>query len=838
MSGTSGIASTINNKLRMSGLSSGLDTDSMIQSLMKVENARVDKVKQEKQLLEWERDDYRSITNVLRGFKDEYFDVLKTSTNFKSAGAFVAAQASSSDTNILGVTAGSGAAVGSYNVTVAAIAQMAAKTGAAGVSKGYTGLAGTNPVDMSKMKQGKSFNVSLDGVSQTITLDRDYTGFTAANFATALDGLMDGAFGANKINVTESGGVLTFTPATASSVVSVGDGTNTYLGTLGFADQQSNAVTSGSITDFSGGNFKISVNSGLAVSIDVAAAGDRDTLVSNINDALATAGLDTTVQAIADPNDAAKVKFLTLDTTDKVTFTAGSPSTNNLLAKMKIGNNSSINPMNGTIAYGANDIGKDFYINVDGVQHHIDLDYNYANDTDTDSNGDTLAQAIQAQLDAGGATGVTVGIAGGKISFSNPAGHQISVGKGDAGLKNELGFTSTQGSRVDLGSTLGNAALGTGFTFDGNGDLSFTINGVSISANSGDTLSSVMDKINASSAGVRIKYDSLNDRFSMESKTTGSTAAIDNTDDTGNFFAALKIDTTTEARGTNASVTIGTTAIERTTNKFTVDGVAYDLKATGASTVTIAGNPDALMGKIKDFVAKYNDVIGQINGKLTEDRNRDYAPLTDDQKTAMKDTDITLWEAKAKSGLLKSDPILQKIADNMRKSLSDPVSGADLSLYQIGITTSSNYKDKGKLVIDEDKLSQAIKDNPDKIAQLFTKESQYSYSDYTNRSSRYKEEGLAQRLSDILDDNIRVTRDANGKKGALLEKAGIEGDITEFSNLVENEIDQKDDQITTLLDQIATKEDAYYTKFASMESILNQMNSQSAWLSQQLGQSG
>ena len=45
---------------------------------------------------------------------------------------------------------------------------------------------------------------------------------------------------------------------------------------------------------------------------------------------------------------------------------------------------------------------------------------------------------------------------------------------------------------------------------------------------------------------------------------------------------------------------------------------------------------------------------------------------------------------------------------------------------------------------------------------------------------------------DIIEDNITTIRDLNGKKGILLEKAGIEGDTSEFTNLIFNEIKMYD----------------------------------------------
>lgn len=827
-----------NNTLRITGLATGLDTDEMVRKLMKVENMRADKLKQNIQLLEWKRDNYREIINVIRGFKDEYFDILKPSTNFRSSTAFSAASASSSDASVLVATANSSAVPGTYEVNVTAIAKTATKTSTAQVSKGYSGLTGTNPVNMTKMKQGKEFTVTLDGITKTIVLDADYSAGTVSALGTALNTLVANAFGAEKITVTgdDVTNKLTFTPTTLSSTLGIGDSTNTYLGTLGFSNGQNNMVTSSAdITNFSGGNFKISIDGAAAVNVDnVAGAATRDELVTNINASLATAGLDSTVKAIADPDNALKIKFVTLDTTKSVTFTAG--DSNDLLSKINISSGNVISPMNGTINYSTSDIGKEFKINIDGVGYTIDLTTDYITGDDA-----ALQAEIRNQLTAGGAPAdVLVNISGGKISFSTTDAHRITMETGDAGLRDELGFTSTvSSSRIDLSSSLDTISsnLSTAFSFVSD-KMTFKINGITIEANRTDTMNDVINKINTSNAGVRLRYDSLTDKFTLETKDTGAVAVIDNVDVTGNFFAALNIDTSAEARGTDANLTINTVPVTRSTNQFTIDGITYDIKAVGTSTVTVSANADDLIEKIKGFVAKYNEVITKINGELSEKQNREYKPLTDEQKEAMKEKEIELWEEKAKSGLLRSDPVLEKITSSMRKALYDAVDGVDLSLYEIGITTSNSYEDKGKLVIDEVKLKQAIEDNPDKVAQLFTKESTYAYTDSANRSLRYEQEGLAQRLYDIIQDNIRFTRDENGKKGILLEKAGIEGDLTEFDNTLNDQINEQNERLNRLLDILIEKENYYYNMFARMEAAIQSMNSQSAWLMAQTGMNG
>ena len=113
------------NKLRLTGLS-GLDTEAMVESLMKAEFAKVDKMKQQLQKLKWQQEGYREMINVLRGFKDTYLDVLSskniiTTSNFRVYG--VTAKINGSDTDAVKVEATSSAGSASHSIVVKKLAQ-------------------------------------------------------------------------------------------------------------------------------------------------------------------------------------------------------------------------------------------------------------------------------------------------------------------------------------------------------------------------------------------------------------------------------------------------------------------------------------------------------------------------------------------------------------------------------------------------------------------------------------------------------------------------------------------------------------------------------------------
>jgi len=174
----------------------------------------------------------------------------------------------------------------------------------------------------------------------------------------------------------------------------------------------------------------------------------------------------------------------------------------------------------------------------------------------------------------------------------------------------------------------------------------------------------------------------------------------------------------------------------------------------------------------------------------------------------------------------------------MRRAIYDTVSGVSGTLKSIGIDTSSDYTERGKLIIDETKLRDAIANNPDQVQQIFSKTSTSvpSYSatlSAADRSTRYSEEGIANRLYDIVQNYIRTARDSRGKKGILLEKAGLVGDSTELKNLIDNDINNNNNAINDLMFRLNAKEAAYYKKFTALEKYVAQMNTQSSWLAQQ-----
>ncbi|WP_035098532.1 flagellar hook-associated protein 2 [Anoxybacteroides tepidamans] len=361
-----------------------------------------------------------------------------------------------------------------------------------------------------------------------------------------------------------------------------------------------------------------------------------------------------------------------------------------------------------------------------------------------------------------------------------------------------------------------------------NGDGSSpSTNPVTVTITANSTLDSVIAQLNSNSdLGITVFQDTQTGKIVITKKDTGSQASLVMGDaTTATFFQQLGFsgavagaDLTGKTAGQDAQFTINGLSTTRATNTFTINNVTYTLKSAGTATVTTGTDTDTIFNAIKGFVDKYNDIIGKINAKISETRYRDYPPLTDEQKQAMTDKQVELWEEKAKSGLLRSDSILSSGLNQMRlgvySKVNDPTINANYdTISEIGITTSSNFLDNGKLIIDETKLRAAIEKDPNSVYQLFN----------ANGSS-FDTKGIARRLRDTIKDTIGKIEQKAGKTIWTNQQFSIGRDLNNINN-----------QISVFNDRLKEIEDRYYRQFSAMEEAINKANAQSAYLMNAFG---
>ncbi|MFP4242073.1 MAG: flagellar filament capping protein FliD [Chitinispirillaceae bacterium] len=439
---------------------------------------------------------------------------------------------------------------------------------------------------------------------------------------------------------------------------------------------------------------------------------------------------------------------------------------------------------------------------------------------------------------------------GNVVSKSNIDGNdELVIDKtgNDIRIMEQTGFASSMDALTVASGTgnldYENKALSELFDFTGIDLSAITVNGVgNMDIDADDTIDEMIQKVNTSDAGVTLSYSNETDSFVLQSAKEGSANDITlAAGDTVDFFSQLGVeDGANRAKGQNAHLSLNGADIVKSSNTFTMDGMTYTLNETydgsmGDISLNVTKDTDAVIDNVKSFVEEYNNVIEGIQDKIGEKKNRDYPPLTDEQKEAMSDEEVEKWETMAKEGLLANDRDLQNIVNRMRQAVYEKVEGVGISMADIGITTSSDYKEGGKLIVDETKLKSAVENNYNDVVDLFTSQSDKSYLDTANQNERYNENGVANRLHDIFQDAVRTTRDSNSRKGTLVEKAGIENDSTLFNNTLQKSVTQYDERINDLLERLYAQEDRYYAMFARMETAMAQLQNQSQTFMQQLG---
>ncbi len=360
-----------------------------------------------------------------------------------------------------------------------------------------------------------------------------------------------------------------------------------------------------------------------------------------------------------------------------------------------------------------------------------------------------------------------------------------------------------------------------------------------------DSLNTILGKISSTTDATAF-YDAQTQTVSIGAKNSGDVGGT-TVNDTANaeiviggagadfLTNVLQMGTTTNTTaaaaghgvyGLNAEFTLNGLQTYRASNTFTVNGYQYTLKnTTGATPVTISSttDTDSIYNMITDFITKYNDTIDKINGKIDEPKYRNYLPLTDEQKSTMTDTQIKLWEDKAKSGLLRYDSTLTTGLDKMRQNLYNNISGLTTAFGQlgdIGIETSSNYLDHGKLVIKDDaKLRSAIASDPMAVYNLFNKEVKNP-----DGTLNYTQSGIARRLKSTIDSTITNVETKAGNVLKTMQQYTIGQNLIDVN-----------DRIITFQDRLTQIESRYYKEFIAMEQAVQASNQQAAFLQSKFG---
>ena len=780
------------------GLASGIDRDALIEQMTARTTSKITAKKQAMTKLEWKRDAYRSISNKIIDLQDNYLSYSATKS-LKNSDFFAKNQVSvQGDPD--------------YTKYISA-----------------TGNADT------------ASRVSVLGVNKLATSATLISGEKKTDSAITLGGISASDFSNKEIKTSNlSGTKLTF-------------------GTYSITDKQ--FTTEATFTFPT--SYEKKVDGGKTETVTIDYTDKPENVVKQLNEALDSQGFlgkdgksgiqfelkDGKLQISQTPNITDKGKSCVIRGTSSALKSLGFNSGN--MNQDEIDNGISLKEFNDhTSSFEAAAItkqplsgylkGKSISVSYGGQTKNIEL----IGDKEEIKDFKAFKDSLQNKLDkAFGSGKVTVGEGqNGSLTFTATDNKQtLQISADSKELQNALGITSTQSNKISTGSSLweNRDKLGLG-KYDTKEKLNdalknFTVNGAKIDNITADTtVDGLLTAINNNKdAGVTATYLGSENKFVLSSNEKGEGRKIslgadpkDTTDAANLIFGGVSQD------GTDGEMSIlyngVKTTITSSSNTFSIDGLditATNTFNTGSATAeggvrfTASADTEKVTETVKKFIEAYNAMIDEVRTQATTRPDSNYKPLTDDQKNEMNETSIKNWEDKAKEGILYNSSALKDL-DNATQGIfsSMMINGVSYDdLEKIGISFPDDYTAGGKIEFDEEKFKTAMDSDPEKVSDLFT-----------------GTHGIVNTIDSTLSTYATRYASRNGNSyGVLIEEAGSEKlSLTLTNNSIYKELKDMQETITNLQSQLSTEQDRYISQFTQMETLINQMNSQSSYLSQ------
>ena len=807
MSSVSSTSSSLGNTaLRgFGGLASGIDRDALIEQMTARTTSKITSKKQAMTKLEWKRDAYRSISNKIIDLQDNYLSYSATKS-LKNSDFFAKNQVSvQGDPDYTKYISATGNADTASRVSVLGVNKLATSatliSGEKKTDSAIT-LGGISASDFSN-KEIKTSNLSgtkLTFGTYSIT-DKQFTTEATFTFPTSYEKKLD------------NGKTETVTIDYTASSDKIVEQLNEALDSQGFLGKDGK----------SGIKFDLKKDGSIQIISQAESITDKgkSCVIRETSSALKSLGFNSGKMNQDEINNGISLDEFNASS-NKSSFEAAAITKQPLSGYLK---------------------GKSISVSYGGQTKNIEL----IGDKEEIKDFKAFKDSLQNKLDkAFGSGKVTVGEdSKGSLTFTATDSSQIlQISADSKELQNALGITSTQSNKISTGSSLweNRVKLGLG-KYNTKEELNdalknFTVNGAKIDNITADTtVDGLLTAINNNKdAGVTATYLGSANKFVLSSNEKGKGREIslgadpDKKDDAANLiFGGDKKESHDGTDGEMSILYNGVkTTITSSSNTFSIDGL--DIRATntfntgsataeGGVSFTASADTEKVTETVKKFIEAYNAMIDEVRTQATTRPDSNYKPLTEDQKNEMNENSIKNWENKAKEGILFNSSALKDL-DNATQGIFSSMMMNGVSyddLEKIGISFSDDYTAGGKIVFDEEKFKTAMDSDPEKVSDLFT-----------------GTHGIVNTIDSTLSTYATRYASKNGNSyGVLIEEAGSEKlSLTLTNNSIYKELKDMQETITNLQSQLSTEQDRYISQFTQMERLINQMNSQSSYLSQ------
>lgn len=773
--------------IRMTGLFSNMDTESIIKEMMAAQETKKTKIVNKKVKLEWTQEIWKDLNTKLRNF------TMKSLSKMRLEGSYKTKKATTTHDSLVSVTAKGDAPKGSYSLTVDTLASAQKVTGA---SVSNLNLTTSSKLTESGVKEGTEIVVTNGSGSNEkvktlqVTADTTVNDFLNACTSVGLTASFDTAQGRFFISSKNSGSSNSFTIKTSTlsaGNISARDDIRKAL------DYNSLSTSNKNLVDDA---FRILANDFTATTEQKQKAKDNLLKIANENDTaerrdFATKLVSSEIRLEIEAKDGgtyyqglkdtAAKKYYETDADGNVTTTLKSDVKDNWLkaAEADLRKQATKKVEDDIAASG--DILTDAQ-----RQQKIEDEYKILADKHVKDKAQSL---IKNEVEN-------------KVQKEITEELKNRKGRIDDIVKDGL-------TTVEINTAKANGILNTEQETE-------------LSVSQAASLQKVNELLNGdgTAKGLIEKYsDSQRQTTEPDGSITGTNALnliglddITGAEITGGTGMAVKA-------AKDCKVNLDGAILTSTTNKIEVTGVTLEIKGIPPAgeqiSINVSEDADGTYNMVKDFIKEYNELLKEMNTMYNATSSKGYEPLSDDDKQAMTEKQIEQWETKIKDSLLRRDGTLDSITNAMRMCMGTTVKvdGKEYSLANLGISTSTDWTERGLLHIygDEDdpiygtatnKLKEMLNKDPDLVGKVIA--------------------GVTANLYKSLDKKMRVNSISSAE--TFYNDIEMKNQLTTYKK----DIKKWETKLTEM-------ENRYYKQFSAMEVALSKLNSQSSYLSGLLG---
>lgn len=271
-------------------------------------------------------------------------------------------------------------------------------------------------------------------------------------------------------------------------------------------------------------------------------------------------------------------------------------------------------------------------------------------------------------------------------------------------------------------------------------------------------------------------------------------------------------------QGSDAEITLNGVKYSSYNNTISVNGMTITALEETDKEVTLSTttDTDGIYDMIKGLFTEYNKLINEMDSMYNAESSKGYEPLTSEEKDAMTDDEIEEWEKKIKDSLLRRDSTLSTVASSMKSVMLQGVNvnGKNMYLADFGIATlgyfASKDNERNAYHIDGDQEDSSVRGKDDLLRSMIASDPDTVMNFFVGLTNNMHDELNKKMSATTMSSALTVYNDKQMKK--------------EYEDYTDK-IKKQEEKLNALMDKWYAKFSAMETALAKMESKNNAVSS-------------